>query len=90
MNDEVISNLIEQLHRTLDRATSISEKDREQLEKLSVDLRAVLAQPGAVTPSSHQTIIDQLLTAVTRFEVSHPDLTATMAQASKALADMGI
>jgi len=90
MNDEVIGNLIRKLQGTLDGASSISEKDRKQLEQLSADLQAVLAQPGAVTRVRHQNIIDRLRAAVDRFEASHPDLTAVMAQATETLADMGI
>jgi hypothetical protein len=50
----------------------------------------VLARSGAPAGGSHQTVIDRLQAAVTRFEVSHPDLTATMSQAAKTLGDMGI
>ena len=74
----------------LDGATSIAEKDRELLKQLSVDIQALLAQPGTVKREEHVTIINQLRASVTRFEVSHPDLTATLAQVSKALGDMGI
>jgi hypothetical protein len=90
MNDEAVRNLLKQLHSMLDGTTSITEKDRKLLKQLSVDIQALLAQPGAATRATHQTTIDQLQAAVTRFEVSHPDLTATMAQVSKALGDMGI
>jgi len=90
MNDEVIGSLIKQLHSTLEGRSSITGKDREQLEQLSADLQAVLAMPGVVTPSRHQGIIDRLREAISRFEVSHPDLTATMAQVSTTLSDMGI
>jgi uncharacterized protein DUF4404 len=90
MNNEAIKNLLKQLHSTLDGATSITEKDRELLKQLSIDIQALLAQPSTITRARHQSIIDRLLAAVTRFEVSHPDLTATIAQVSTALGDMGI
>jgi hypothetical protein len=90
MNQEAIRNLFKQLHSTLNGATSITETDRELLEQLSVDIQALLAQPDAVTRARHQSIIDRLVAGVTRFEVSHPELTATMAQVSKTLGDMGI
>ena len=90
MSNEAIRNLLKQLHGTLNGATSITEKDRELLKQLSVDIQALLAQPGAVTRARHQPIIERLQVAVSRFEVSHPDLTATMAQVSKTLGDMGI
>lgn len=90
MIDEALSNLLKTLHSALNSATIVTEKDRELLKQLSVDIEALLAQPGAITRARHQSIIDQLRVAVTLFEVSHPDLTATMAQVSKALGDMGI
>ena len=89
MNDEAFRNLLKQLHSMLG-ATSITEKDRELLEQLSADVQALLARPGAATRATHQSIIVRLQEAVSRFEVSHPDFTATMAHVSKTLADMGI
>jgi hypothetical protein len=90
MNDEPIRNLLKQLHGMLAGATAITNKDRELLRQLSADIQALLAQPGAVTHASRRTIMGRLQEAVTRFEVSHPDLTATVARVSQALADMGI
>jgi hypothetical protein len=90
MSNEAIRNLLQELHRTLSGSTSISTEDRELLRQLSADIQALLAQPGATTPAGRRSLADQLMAAVTRFEVSHPDLTATMAQVSTALADMGI
>ena len=90
MNDEAVGILLKQLHSMLDDATSITEQDRELLKQMSVDIEALLAQPGTVKRARHVKIVNQLRAMVTRFEVSHPDLTATMAQVSKALGDMGI
>lgn len=90
MNHEVISSLIQKLHRTLEGRSAITREDRAQLEQLVADLQAVLARPGAAARSGHQGVIDRLRDAVSRFEVSHPDLTATMAQVSQKLSDMGI
>ena len=90
MNDESIRSPLKKLHSALKGATSTTVKDRELLKQLSVDIEALLALPCAITRAEHQSIIDRLRVAVTRFEVSHPDLTATMAQVNKALGDMGI
>ena len=89
MKNEAMGKLLKQLHSTLNDATSITGKDRDLLKQLSADIQALLAQPGA-SRERNQSIIDRLMAAVTRFEVSHPDLTATMAQVSTALSDMGI
>ena len=90
MKEKAIRDLIRQLHSTLDGATTIGGKDREQLEQLSVELQALLSESGPDTRARHQSVIDRLVAAITRFEVSHPDLTATMGHVSKALSDMGI
>ncbi len=89
MTDNSVRDLLKQLHHTLDKAAPLAEADRKLLKQLSVDIQSVLARSG--TPAgAHQTLVDQLHAAVTRFEVTHPDLTATMARAAKALGDMGI
>ena len=90
MKNEAMGNLLQQLHGALNSATSITEKDRELLRQLSADIEALLAQRGSMTPATHQSIVERLMAAVTRFEVSHPDLTATMTQVSNKLSDMGI
>ena len=90
MIDEALRDLRKTLHSALTGATTITEKDRQLLKQLSVDIEALLARPGAVTRAEHRSIVDRLRVAVTLFEVSHPDLTAAMAQVSKALGDMGI
>ena len=90
MTDEATRNLLKTLHSALNGATTITEKDRALLEQLSVDIEALLAQPGAIPRAEHQSLVNRLQVAVTRFEVSHPDLAAAMLLASKRLADMGI
>ncbi len=90
MSNQAIRNLLQQLHGTLKDSTSISEDDRELLRQLSGDIQALLARPGEMTSAKRRSLADQLLAAITRFEVSHPDLTSAMAQVSTALADMGI
>jgi broad specificity phosphatase PhoE len=90
MNDTSITNLLRELHGTLEGASSITEQDRELLRQLADDIHSLLAQPGAPTAERHQTVLDRLQAAVTRFEASHPDLTTTMALVSKRLSDMGI
>ncbi len=90
MSNQAIRDLLQQLHRTLQEPTSIGEADRELLRQLSVDIQSLLAGPGDMTPEGRRSVADQLLAAITRLEVSHPDLTSAMARVSTALADMGI
>ena len=90
MDDNEVRKLLKQLHRALEDKGSITEQDRELLKQLSGDIQHLLAPPRAGGGAGNQNTIRQLQLAITRFEASHPDLTATMAQVSKALADMGI
>ncbi len=90
MSNQAIRDLLQQLHRTLKDSTSIGEADRELLRQLSADIQALLARPGEMTSARRRSIADQLLAAIMRLEVSHPDLTSAMARVSSALADMGI
>ena len=50
MSNEAIRNLLKQLHSTLGGATSITEKDRELLKQLSVDIQA---EPGVTYVTRH-------------------------------------
>lgn len=90
MTDQPVRALLKQLHDTLGSAKRITKEDRELLEQLAADIQAVLARSGAQGAGGQKSLADQLQAAVTRFEVSHPDLTAAMAQVSKQLGDMGI
>jgi len=57
---------------------------------LSLDIRELPARPGATTDARHRSIVFRVQEAVTRFEVTHPDITGMLAAVSKVLADMGI
>lgn len=90
MSDKAITDLLRQLHETLDGATPITEQDRALLKQLSADIQTLLAKQSADGGGGHESLVEQLQSAVTRFEVSHPDLTATLSHMSKKLGDMGI
>ena len=90
MNDSSVRDLLTQLHAALEGTTQISERDRELLEQLSVDIQATLARPDASAGAAHPTLGARLQAAIAQFEVSHPKLTVAMAQAAKQLGDMGI
>lgn len=91
MTDASVTELLKKLHETLGGAAApskISADDRKLLEQLSRDIQRLLGREAAA--HEPRTLADQLQEAITRFEVTHPDLTATMARAAKTLGDMGI
>lgn len=87
MTESSVRDLLQQLHATLESRKTLSEADRELLKHLAADIQAALDRAGE---GQQPTLADRLQEAVTRFEVTHPDLTATMARAAKTLGDMGI
>ncbi len=91
MTDASVTELLKKLHETLAGATAptaISADDRKLLEQLSSDIQKLLGPEESMTEP--RSLAEQLRAAVTRFEVTHPDLTATMSRAAKTLGDMGI
>ena len=90
MDEDAITGLLNELHAKLERANTITDRERELLMRLSRDIQSLLAHPGGPAAAKHRSVIDGLRDSIVRFEVSHPDLTDVMARMSKALADMGI
>jgi len=90
MDERALTALLNELHAKLESASAITERDRELLARLSVDIQSLLAHPGGLATAKHRSLIDGLRESIARFEVSHPDLTDVIARVSKMLADMGI
>lgn len=86
MTDRPMRELLQQLHATLEGKTSIGDEDRALLRQLAADIQAVLGAPE----EKHPSLGDRLESAVTRFEVTHPDIAAAVSRVAKALGDMGI
>jgi hypothetical protein len=88
--DKQTLKAINELHQQLKEVDSLTDRDKELVERLRRDIESLLAHTGEGRPSEHESVIGQLEDAVGRFEVSHPDLTAVMGRVIKALSDMGI
>jgi hypothetical protein len=90
MSDPSLRSLAQVLHSKLQSAQTLDAADRASLEQLARDLHALLDSPSAAADPTHAGILDRMRDATTRFEVSHPELTATLSQIGKGLGDMGI
>ena len=86
MTDRPMRVLLQQLHATLEGKASIGDEDRALLRQLADDIQAALGAPEAKHPS----LGERLEGAITRFEVTHPDVSAAISRVAKALGDMGI
>ena len=89
-NPNDVSQLLRQLHGTLADSPNLTEHDRELLRQLSSDIQGLLAKPGSAVPEGEPPLTARLADAVTRFEVTHPDLAGVLSGVSKVLGDMGI
>ena len=87
MTENKFDQLLEQLHKEIEGIENVDEKGRELLRELSADIRALLERVEGRQPASVTERVEQ---AIEHFEVSHPDLTAALANLSAILSNAGI
>ncbi len=88
MNEDNLTKLVQQLDAQISRAKSLSSVDRELLGNLRRDIDDVLARSRANADGEH--VLGDLRNATERFESTHPDLAAAMAQIVDLLTKLGI
>lgn len=81
---------LEQLRDQLESARADDDETREELGRLSTEVRRVLEPFPADRGTVYRAFRKRLQDAVERFEASHPDLTSTMAQVVDQLGMWGI
>ena len=83
MNQSHLHKLLTDLHGELLAARSVSPKDRDLLQHLAEDIRALVeAEPAG----GHQQLRQRLAEGVRAFEASHPELSKTLANVIDTLA----
>jgi hypothetical protein len=91
MDDEELRKMLEELHQRIEMTDTVDETGRELLSHLSVDIRNLLERTGhdeRLRGSEWE--IGRLEESVRHFEVSHPSLTAALAQLLNILNNAGI
>ncbi|MGH8462838.1 MAG: DUF4404 family protein [Pseudomonas sp.] len=78
---------LETLREQLEQNPPLSLEEREHLQELMQQIEAEM-KLEAVTPDNN--LVDGVNLAVERFEVAHPDLTATLRNIANSLHSMGI
>lgn len=87
MNGQKLDELLEQLRKEIEHVEQVDEKGRELLRELSADIRDLLErEKGGQTAS----MLGKVKQALEHFEVTHPDLTAALANVSAILSNAGI
>ena len=87
MKNRHLHKLLTDLHGELLKAQTVSAKDRELLQYLADDIRAIVeAEPTTGPPGPYHPLRQRLAEGVKAFEASHPQLSKTLANAIDTLA----
>lgn len=82
-----LHKLLTDLHAELLAARSVSSKDRDLLQQLTADIRAIVeAEPASHPVATYHPLRQRLAEGVKAFEASHPQLSKTLANMIDTLA----
>jgi len=87
MTDKKLDQLLEQLHKEIEGIQSVDEKGQKLLRDLSTDIRELLER---VEGKQSASVAERIEEVMEHFEVTHPDLTAALANLSTILSNAGI
>lgn len=88
MSNQKIKNLLEQLRTEMESVDKVDEAGLAILRELDGDIDKLIARSD--DDVSDQSIAERLDEAVSKFEVTHPTLTAMLSEISKVLSNAGI
>ena len=88
MDDKELRELLEKVHAEIEQTKSVDENGRELLRDLEADIRGLLARSQGRQPEPP--IVERLDNTIKYFEVTHPDLTATLSELMTILSNAGI
>ncbi len=88
MDDQELRNLLEKVHAEIGQTQSVDENGRELLRDLETDIRGLLERSQG--DQIQLPIVERLNNTIKHFEVTHPDLTATLSELMTILSNAGI
>lgn len=88
MPDKRLHELAVELDQTLRAGGTISDEDRDLLERVHRELEITLARPSA--PEPPPTLRGNLRTALERVQAEHPRLSGLLSATLDALSDLGV
>jgi hypothetical protein len=88
MSNQKIKSLLEQLRTEMESVDKLDEAGLAMLRELDGDIDKLIARSD--DDVSNQSIAERLDEAVSKFEVTHPTLTAMLSEISKILSNAGI
>jgi hypothetical protein len=89
MADQDLRELLEKLHKELERVNVTDEAGRERLRHLDADIRALLRRSGEDLERD-ESMLERFQDSIDHFETSHPQLTMMISQMMTILSNAGI
>lgn len=91
MADPTLRELLEQLHKELERTDTVDEKGNEMLRHLDADIRTLLKRSGREAEiDADEPLLERLQDTIDHFEATHPRLTTVLSEMMTILSNAGI
>lgn len=90
MDSKELHKLLHRLHDEINNAGTVDEKSSELLRDLEEDISALLERTGENPVQVHPSIVQHLESALSHFEVTHPNLTMVISKLLDSLSNAGI
>ncbi len=90
MEEKKFHQMLEQLHKELEKSHSVNKSTSELLYTVKNDIQQLLNKSDGYGAEQHHTLINQLTAAIHYFEKSHPKLALALKQVIDILSNMGI
>lgn len=91
MPDPTLRELLEQLHKELERTETVDEQGNEMLRHLDADIRKLLKRSGSEAKiEPEEPIFERLQDTIDHFEITHPRLTMLLSEMMTILSNAGI
>jgi dsDNA-specific endonuclease/ATPase MutS2 len=91
VSNQNLRDLLEQLHRELERTDTIDEEGNEMLRHLDADIRNLLKRSGAdVEIDADGPLLERLQDTIDHFGATHPRLTTVLSEMMTILSNAGI
>jgi hypothetical protein len=90
MDNQIDRELLQQLHDEINKTQTVDEKGKELLRDLDGDIRELLARSEEHPGQPQSSIVDNLESTVSHFEVTHPELTVLVSKLLATLSNAGI
>ena len=90
MDNKKSRELLQQLHDEINNTQTVDEKGSELLRDLDGDIRELLERSEEQQEQVHPSVIQRLESALSHFEVTHPELTTLISKVVDSLSNAGV